>query len=82
MLELNMNVPTFPNSRVRAIYTTIVGLLVALIVGTALASFLIGRYYRDQETRARCEYLGRLLASELNQPGARDLIAARCLQSK
>lgn len=77
-----MEHPAILNRRDQVVYTTIVGLTLAVVVGAAVASFLIGRYYRDQEAKGRCEYLGRLLAAELNQPAAQELIVVRCLQSK
>lgn len=76
-----MNVPT--TRRQDAVFATlVVAALLSLLVGSNVAAWSIGRYYREQEQTARCQYLGRLLAAELNQPAAQEIIAARCLQAK
>lgn len=77
-----MILPTFPNRRTQVAYSAALAALIGVVVGAMLAAYLIGRYYRDQEQTAQCDYLGRLLAAELNRPAAHDLIVARCLQSK
>lgn len=77
-----MNIPTFPNRRAQVAYSAAVALALGVVVGGMIAAYLIGRYHAEQEQTARCAYLGRLLAAELNQPAAQEIITARCLQAK
>lgn len=77
-----MELPTFTNRKAQVVYSAMLAAVLGLVVSAAVASVLIDRYYRDQGQKARCQYLGRLLAAELNRPAAQDLIEARCLQSK